>query len=151
MVAMGSKGQRVYKVTFANSCYETINQLWMNQESTYRVFQRRTWYFELWLWLGFLIIALLIRLGVVLSSGNSCLINHFNLFWPQTASAASDKKCQNSKLFLLICYPNLDRKWAQTTLNFDTFYLRLLRLSEVKKVSNGWSGINFLYSGPHQA
>ena len=46
---------------------------------------------------------------------------------------------------------NLDKKWAKTTLNFDTFYLRLLRLSEVKIVSNGWSGINFHYSGPHQA
>ena len=28
---------------------------------------------------------------------------------------------------------------------YDTFYLKLLRLSEVKKVSNGWSGINFHY------
>ena len=35
--------------------------------------------------------------------------------------------------------------------NFDTFYLRLLRLWEVKKVSIGKSGINFHYSGPHQA
>ena len=48
-------------------------------------------------------------------------------------------------------YQNLDKKRAKTTLNFDTFYLRLLRLSEVKKGSNGWSGINFHYSGPHQA
>ena len=34
-------------------------------------------------------------------SQNLCLINNLKIFWPQTASAASDKKCQNSKLFLL--------------------------------------------------
>ena len=44
-----------------------------------------------------------------------------------------------------------DKNWAKTTLNFDTFYLRLLRLSEVKIVSNGWSGINFHYSRSHWA
>ena len=53
------------------------------------------------MWLGFWIIGLLIKLGVVLSSGNLCILNHLKLFWPQTASAALDKKCQNSKLFLL--------------------------------------------------
>ena len=31
------------------------------------------------------------------------------------------------------------------TLNFDTFHLRLLRMSEVKRVSNGYSVINFYY------
>ena len=40
-------------------------------------------------------------------SENVCLINHMKLFWPQTPSAASDKKCQNSKLFLLNFCPNL--------------------------------------------
>ena len=43
-----------------------------------------------------------------------------------------------------------NENWANTTLNFDTFHLRLLRVSEVKKVSNGRSGIHFHYSGPHQ-
>ena len=46
---------------------------------------------------------------------------------------------------------NFDKNWAKIPLNFDTFYPRLLRLSEVKKVSNGWSSINFHYSGSHQA
>ena len=72
----------------------------------YRVFQRKTWCFELLMWLGFWIIGLLIKLGVVLSSGNLCLINHLKLFWSQAASAASDDKCQNSKLFLLNFCPN---------------------------------------------
>ena len=72
--------------------------------STYRVLQRKTRCFELLVWLGFWIIGHFnyIKLGVVLSSKNLCLINHLNLFWPQTASAASDKKCKNSKLFSLV-------------------------------------------------
>ena len=44
---------------------------------------------------------LVVWLSLVQSSGNLCLINCLKLFWPQTASAASDDKCQNSKLFLL--------------------------------------------------
>ena len=43
----------------------------------------------------------------------------------------------------------LDKIRAETSLNFDTFYLRPLRPGEVKKVSNGWSGINFRNSGSH--
>ena len=72
----------------------------------YRVFQRKTWCFELLVWLGFWRFGLLIKLGVVLSSGNLCLINHLKLFWPQTASAVLDKKCRNSKLFLLNFCPS---------------------------------------------
>ena len=43
----------------------------------------------------------------------------------------------------------LDKNWAKTFLNFDTFYLKPLRPCEVKKVLNGWLGINFHYSGSH--
>ena len=68
----------------------------------YRVFELKTWCFELHVWLGFCFKGLLIKLCLVLSSGNLCLINHMKLYWPHTASAASDKNCQNSKLFLLI-------------------------------------------------
>ena len=74
--------------------------------SMYRVFQLKTWCFEVLLWLGFWIIGLLNKLDVVLSSGNLCLNNHLKLFWPQTAS---DKKCQNAKLFLLNFCPNFDK------------------------------------------
>jgi hypothetical protein len=38
---------------------------------------------------------------------------------------------------------NFDKRWASITLNFDTFYLRLPRLTDVKFFSNGWKGINF--------
>ena len=40
-------------------------------------------------------------------------------------------------------YQYLDKKLAKTTLNFDPFYQRLLRLSAVKKISIDWSGIKF--------
>ena len=66
--------------------------LWTSSYYVYRVFQLKTWCFEVLVWLGFWIIGLLIKLGVVLSSGNLCLINHLKLFWPHLASMASDRK-----------------------------------------------------------
>ena len=36
-----------------------------------------------------------------LTRGNLCLLNRLKLFWDHVASTASDKKCQNSKRFLL--------------------------------------------------
>ena len=42
-------------------------------------------------------------------------------------------------------YSKFGQKVSKNNFEFDIFYLRLLRLSEVKKVSNGWSGINFHY------
>ena len=88
----------------------------------YRVFQRKTWCFELLVWHGFWIVGLLIKLGVVLIIGNLCLINHLKLFWPQTASAASDKKCQNSKVFLPHFCPNFYwSEWQLTWYRQDLF------------------------------
>ena len=45
---------------------------------------------------------------------------------------------------------DVDKNWAKPTWNFDVFYIRLLRLCEVKKDSNGWSDINFHYSETHR-
>ena len=42
------------------------------------------------------------------------------------------------------------QKLNKNTFEFWHFYPSLLRLSEVKKVSNGCSGINFHHTGPHQ-
>ena len=61
---------------------------------SYRVFERKIWYFELFLWLGFWIVSFSIKLGVVLSSGNLCLINDlkiFDLIQPQQPQIKSVK------------------------------------------------------------
>ena len=68
----------------------------------YRVFERKTWCIELLVWLGFWILGLLIKLGVVLNSGILCLIYHLKLFCTHIASTASDKSFKFKDCFCTV-------------------------------------------------
>ena len=96
---------------------------------TYGVFQLKMWCFELVLWLGFWIFGLFIKLGVVLSSGNLCMINHLKLFWLQTASAASNEKCQNLKMFFTQNMPRMTAELEPST--FVWFHCDFLVISSI--------------------
>ena len=94
-----------------------------------------------------------LMLSGFLSSGNLCLIHYLKLFWPHTASTASDRKgAEIQHEFWWFCQKIFFLRNGSSKIQFFTnighpFWRRLLRLRDVKNVSNSGSGINFHYSG----